>query len=115
MLLTPPGLRAAADLYQIAGWRSIFLGADVPMVDLPGMINHFQPDLLLLGATLSTQLPRVQQAIAAVRTTSECSVKIIVGGAAFDDVADVWKKVGADGYAARLDEAVSLGARLTGG
>lgn len=108
------GLRALADLYQIAGWRSIFLGADVPMADLPGMINYFQADLLLLGASLSTQLPRVQQAIAAARASSERPVKIIVGGAAFDEATDVWKKVGADGCAARVDEAVSLGARLTG-
>jgi methanogenic corrinoid protein MtbC1 len=108
------GLRAVADLYQIAGWRSIFLGADVPMEDLPGMINYFQADLLLLGATLSTQLPRVQQAIAAARASSELSVKIIVGGSAFDEATDLWKKVGADGYAARVDDAVRLGAQLTG-
>jgi len=108
------GLRAVADLYQIAGWRSIFLGADVPMEDLPGMISYFQADLLLLGATLSTHLPRVQQTIAAARASSERTVKIIVGGAAFDEATDVWKKVGADGYAARPDEAVSLGTRLTG-
>lgn len=107
------GLQAVADLYQIAGWRPIFLGADVPMEDLPGMINYFQADLLLLGATLSTQLPRVQQTVAAARASSERSVKVIVGGAAFDEAAGLWKKVGADGYAARVDEAVSLGTRLT--
>ncbi len=109
------GLRAVADLYQIAGWRAIFLGADVPMEDLPGMINYFQADLLLLGATLSTQLPRVKKTIAAIRVRSERPAKIIVGGAAFDEVPDLWKQIGADGYASRIDEAVKLGARLTGG
>lgn len=106
------GLRAVADLYQLAGWKTIFLGADVPMDDIPGILNYFQADLLLLGATLSTQLPRVQQTIVAARERSERPVKIIVGGAAFDEAADVWKKVGADGYAARVDEAIGLGARL---
>ena len=108
------GLRAVADFFQMAGWRSIYLGADVPMEDLPVMINYFQADVLLLGATLSTQLPRVRQAIAATRSGSERSVKIIVGGTAFDEGSALWKKVGADGYAGRVDEAVSLGARLTG-
>jgi len=108
------GLRAVADLYHLAGWKSIFLGADVPMDDLPGVINYFQADLLLLGATLSTQLPRVQQTIAAVRERAQQPVKVVVGGAAFDEAADVWQKVGADAYAARIDEAVSLGARLVG-
>ena len=108
------GLRAVADLYQLAGWRTIFLGADVPMEDLPAILNYFQADLLLLGATIVTQLPRVQQTIAAVRTRSDRPVKVIVGGAAFDETADLWKKVGADGYASRVDEAVTLGARLVG-
>lgn len=106
------GLRALADLYQMAGWRTIFLGADVPMEDLPGVINYFQADLLLLGAMLATHLPRVQQTIAEARARSERPVKIIVGGAAFDETSAVWKSVGADGYAGRVDEAVALGARL---
>jgi methanogenic corrinoid protein MtbC1 len=108
------GLRAVADLYQLAGWRTIFLGADVPMDDLPAIIEYFQADLLLLGATIATQFPRVQQAIAAVRRRSARPVKVIVGGAAFDEAAGLWQKAGADGYAARIDEAVALGARLVG-
>lgn len=108
------GLRAVADLYQMAGWRTIFLGADVPMEDLPAVIGYFQADLLLLGATISTQLPRVQQTIGAVRSRSERPVKVVVGGAAFDETPDLWRKLGADGYAARVDEAVTLGARLVG-
>jgi methanogenic corrinoid protein MtbC1 len=41
-------------------------------------------------------------------------VKVIVGGAAFDEADEVWKKVGADGYASRVDQAVTLGGRLVG-
>lgn len=108
------GLRAVADLYQLAGWRTIFLGADVPIADLPAMLNYFQADLLLLGATLATHVPRVQQAIASTRAGAERPVKVIVGGAAFDEAPAVWKAVGADGYAGRVDQAVSLGARLVG-
>ena len=108
------GLRAVADLYQLAGWRTIFLGADVPAEDLPSILNYFQADLLLLGATIATQLPRVQQAIATLRAQGDRPVKVIVGGAAFDEADEVWKKLGADGYAARIDEAVTLGGRLVG-
>jgi methanogenic corrinoid protein MtbC1 len=108
------GLRAVADLYQMSGWRTIFLGADVPMEDLPAVLNYFQADLLLLGATLATQVPRVQQTIAAVRSRGDRPVKVIVGGAAFDEVPELWRKLGADGYAARVDDAVALGGRLVG-
>jgi methanogenic corrinoid protein MtbC1 len=108
------GLRAVADFYQMAGWRTIFLGADVPADDLPAMLNYFQADLLLLGAMLSTHLPRVEQAIKTVRSTAEKQPKIIVGGAAFDEASDLWQRIGADGYASRVDDAVAMGARLVG-
>ncbi len=108
------GLRAVADLYQMAGWRAIFLGADVPTEDLPKVLEYFQADLLLLGATMSTQLPTVKQTIAAVRDRTERKVTVIVGGAAFEDAPELWRKLGADGYASRIDEAVALGGRLVG-
>lgn len=108
------GLRAVADLYQLAGWRALFLGADVPTGDLPTALGYFGADLLLLGASLSTQIARVTEAIAAVRSRCERPVKIIVGGAAFDEVPELWRKIGADGYAPTADQAVTLGARLIG-
>ena len=108
------GLRALADLYQLAGWRTIFLGSDVPMRDLPATLTFFEADLLLLGASLSTQVPKVQQTILAVRERCERDIKIIVGGAAFDEAPSVWEKVGSDAYAPTLDQAVSVGGRLVG-
>lgn len=108
------GLRAAADLYQLAGWRSVFLGADVPREDLIAMLGAFDADVLLLGVTLTTQLPRAGETIAQIRRRCERRVQVIVGGAAFDEASEVWKTLGADGYAADLASAEPLGARLTG-
>jgi methanogenic corrinoid protein MtbC1 len=108
------GLRAAADLYQLAGWRSIFLGADVPQEDLLSMLDVFAADVLLLGVTLAPQLPRAGETIRAVRERFERRVQIIVGGAAFDEAPVLWKALGADGYAASLASVESLGARLVG-
>jgi methanogenic corrinoid protein MtbC1 len=108
------GLRATADLYQLAGWRSIFLGADVPEEDLPGMLGYFDADVLLLGVSLAPQLPRASQAIELLRERCERRVQIIVGGAAIDEAPDVWKTLGADGYAADLATVEQLGAHLAG-
>jgi methanogenic corrinoid protein MtbC1 len=108
------GLRAAGDLYQLAGWRVIFLGADVPEHDLPAMVAVFNADILLLGVTLAPQLSRAGKAIELVRKHSDRPVKIIVGGAAIDEAPEVWKTLGADGYAADLTAAEPLGARLAG-
>jgi methanogenic corrinoid protein MtbC1 len=106
------GLRAVADLYQLAGWRSIFLGSDVPVRELPAMLTFFDADLLLLGATLSTQIQKVAETIQVIRDRCERDVKIIVGGAAFDEAPQLWRRMNSDGYCDSIDGAVSLGSEL---
>lgn len=108
------GLRALGDLFQLAGWRAIFVGSDVPAQELPTLLTFFEVDLLVLGATLGTHVPRVEQAIRSIRDRCERPVKVIVGGSAFDEAPELWQRVGADGYGARLDAAVELGGRLVG-
>lgn len=108
------GLRAAADLYQLAGWRAIFLGADVPQEDLPAILGIFDADVLLLGVSLAPQLPMASQAIKLIRKQCERPVQVIVGGAAVDEAPEVWRTLGADGYAADLASVERLGARLVG-
>lgn len=108
------GLRALADMYQLAGWRAIFVGCDVPLQELPALLSFFEADLLMLGATLATHVPRVEQAIRSIRERCERPVRIVVGGAAFDETTDLWEKVGSDGYAPSIDRALDVGARLVG-
>ena len=108
------GLRAVSDVYQMAGWRTIFLGCDMPMQDLPATLTFFNADLLLLTATLGTQLPRTRQTIKTIRERCGNDVKILVGGAAFDEAQDIWRKVGADGYGPTIDEALRVGNELVG-
>ncbi len=108
------GLRAVGDLYQLAGWRVIFVGADVPLQEFPTMLTFFGADLLMLGATMATHVARVEQTVHSIRTRCERPVRVLVGGGAFDEVPELWRKVGADGYAPTIDGALSVGARLVG-
>jgi len=107
------GIRAISDMYQLAGWRTVYLGSDVPVHDLAEVVDIFDADILLLGATLSTQLGAAIKAIKVVREQCGDGVKIIVGGYAFDESPTLWEQVGADAYAAGVDEAVATGQRLT--
>lgn len=106
------GPHAVADLYRLAGWCAIFPGAGVPVDDFPVLVDSFRADVLLLGATIITQLPLVRQVIAAVRTAAGRPVKVLVGGSACDAAPGIWRRLGADGYAATVDEALESGARL---
>ncbi|MEJ2514630.1 MAG: cobalamin-dependent protein [Gammaproteobacteria bacterium] len=109
------GIRVIADFLEIAGWRSIYLGADVPASELSAAVQYFEGDLLVLSAALPTQLEHVGAATASVRRLENRDVKVMVGGLAFGDQPELWKTLGADGYAESASEAVDLAASLVAG
>ena len=96
------GSRALADLYQLAGWRSIFLGADVPATDLPAMLDAYDATIVCLSGTLSTQIDQVAEAVKLIREHCER------GGALFDETPEVAKTIGADAYTADIREALQI-------
>ncbi len=107
-------VRVLADLFEIAGWRAICLGSDVPVADVVAAAKHFKADLLALSVALPTQLKTARQTIEAVQGDDTLDTKILVGGGAFAELPDLWKGLGADGYVEKVDRAVELGGRLVG-
>ena len=110
------GARALSDLYYLSGWRSIFLGADVPVADLPTALNAYNAAVITLTATLTTQADQAAEAVRLIHAGCERPVKVLVGGALFDEAPELAQEIGADAYSADLREAVQLSATfLTSG
>jgi MerR family transcriptional regulator, light-induced transcriptional regulator len=107
-------VRVLADFFDLAGWRTVHLGASVPAPELTTALQYFDGELLVLSAALSVQLPSVAEAIEAVRRIEGRPVRVMVGGLAFSDAPEIWRKLGADGFAADARAAVGLGAELVG-
>ncbi len=107
-------VRVLADFFEMAGWRSICLGANVPPSDLATAVVYFDADLLMLSAALSTQIKMARQTIEEVRQLPDRTTKILVGGSGFNDAPELWQRIGADGHALTADSAVTLGAQLVG-
>lgn len=107
-------VHALGFIFERHGWKSVVLGANVPVFDLVRATQHFAADLLVLSVTLSTQLRSAAQTIDAVRAIPDFPVRIVVGGPAFDDSDVLWARIGADGHAPTMKAAVSEGARLLG-
>jgi methanogenic corrinoid protein MtbC1 len=105
------GLRAVTDLFRLAGWRALFLGTNMPAEEIARAAAAFDVELVLLNATLTTQLHALDDAIAAVRRLAP-RCKVLVGGLAFDGLPDLWRQLGADAHAPTIDAAVALGATL---
>jgi methanogenic corrinoid protein MtbC1 len=73
----------------MAGWRTIQLGADVPINDLAQAVECFDADLVALSASLSVQFETVKSTIQAIKSGRRGDlVKILVGGLAFADQAN---------------------------
>jgi methanogenic corrinoid protein MtbC1 len=105
------GLRVVADLFRLNGWRTIFLGADVPAHEITRAAQSFSAVLIVLSATLTTQLAALASSIEEIKRAAP-ETKVLIGGQALQDAPDLWRQLGADGYASDVSSAVEIGRRL---
>jgi methanogenic corrinoid protein MtbC1 len=105
------GLRAVTDLFRLAGWRALFLGTNMPAEEIARAAAAFAVELVVMNATLATQLHALGDAIQTIRRLAP-RCKVLVGGLAFEGLPDLWRQLGADGHAPTIDAAVPLGAAL---
>ena len=94
------GVRMVADLLELEGWDSYYVGANVPAASVVRTLVERHADLLAISATMTFHIDEVRAMIAAVRGSEECrDVKILVGGYPFLVEPQLWRRVGADGHA----------------
>lgn len=105
------GLRIVCDFLEMEGWSSIYVGANTPAADIIRLIVREKADVLAISATMTFHVQRVREIIDAVRK-SMLPVKIIVGGLPFRMSPDLWKNIGADGFARNAAELPDLMSRL---
>lgn len=105
------GLRIVADQFEMNGWRSLFLGANMPIADLAQAASEIRPDLIALSVGLPINLRSAAETIAALRSALP-ETKILVGGRPFAMISELWRDVGADGCAGSAEEAVRVGGEL---
>jgi methanogenic corrinoid protein MtbC1 len=104
--------RIVADFLELEGWRSIYLGADLPATDLVAGIHDFRASLVAISASMPSQLQYVEQTIKLIRQEGPPDVKIMIGGHAFAEAPDLWRIYGADAFAATVDQAPQLADQL---
>ncbi len=105
------GLRILAAFFELDGWRTIFLGANTPSVDLSLAAQKFHADLVVIGATLNTHRAGVARAVQTLRSFRE-DQRILVGGPGFDGFEGPTPQVGADACVTGAKDALRLGREL---
>ena len=102
------GAMLRSSLYEVND-----LGVDVTAERFVEAAKESRPDVIGLGAYMTTTMRGMEKVIAALEDAGlRDSVKVVIGGAAV--TADYADRIGADGYGPDAVEAVSLVDRLTG-
>ncbi|WNM56688.1 cobalamin B12-binding domain-containing protein [Candidatus Nitrospira allomarina] len=104
------GSHMVADLLESQGWDIRFLGVNIPHQAILQMIKEFRPTLVGISATMVLKVPIVRDLINDIRThfPPEYTPRILVGGSAFRSLPDVFREIGADGFAYDLRSLTSL-------
>ena len=103
------GIRMISDLLEQAGWRTAYLGADVPHTDVIERVAQHRADVLAVSATMAGHIRGVRELIAALRADPRCAgVRVLVGGRPFTINPRLATLVGADDWAPGAQEALAL-------
>lgn len=88
--------RATSAYLLFLGYRTTFLGADVPAAELQEFLELEGPDVLVLSCTMPGQLVGAR---AGVKAAHSAGVPVIVGGRAFGGSSRRALEIGADAWA----------------
>lgn len=102
------GIRMVADFFEMEGWFSHFLGANMPTHDIVQALETHKADLLAVSASMSSNVLKAKNIITAVRSSRARGTRVMVGGYVFNSVPGLWRRVGADYYAESAESALRL-------
>jgi len=105
------GLRMLTDIFEIEGWDTWYLGANLPDDSIIEMIKEKKPDIIAFSVTVMFYLDKLMALIEGIRKAG-ITTPIMVGGYPFKNDKRLWKKVGADGWAIDPERALKVADRL---
>jgi len=101
------GARMVADIFEMEGWDTYFLGANTPREAVLRTVEERQADILAISVTMATHLGQVSALIDGLRQQERIGqTRVLVGGYPFNQSPNLWQKMGADGYAANAQNAL---------
>ncbi|MFO7641622.1 MAG: cobalamin-dependent protein [Candidatus Competibacteraceae bacterium] len=107
------GVRMVADFFEMEGWDTFYLGANTPTDSVLSALAERQADVLGISATITYHVSEVERLIQAVRADPACrDVLVLVGGYPFNLAPDLWRRIGADGWAPDAQAAVERAREL---
>ena len=101
------GLHMVADFFEMEGWDTYYLGSNTPASSILQTLTERKPDILAISATMAFHINLVTDLIEQVRALpANRQIRILVGGYPFNVDPELWRQVGADGFAANAEQAI---------
>lgn len=101
------GIRMIADILELEGYDTSYLGANTPSDAILDMLKETGAKTILLSATMTYHIERLRRLVDMIKEDPQTKdVKVLVGGRPFLVDPQLWKKIGADGYTRDIREAV---------
>jgi MerR family transcriptional regulator, light-induced transcriptional regulator len=76
------GVKMVADVFELKGWDSFFLGSNVPIGDLVAYAGKVHPDIFALSASIYFHIPDLKSMLLDIRASFP-DTPVLVGGQAF--------------------------------
>lgn len=107
------GIRMVSDFFEMDGWDTYYLGANMPVRQLHDALIEHKADVLALSVSLPIYVSEAAALIKKIRGNENlANLKIMVGGYPFITIPDLWKKVEADGFAQNAQDAITTANEL---
>lgn len=101
------GIRMVSDFFEMDGWDTYYLGANVPDHQLQEYLKEYKADIFALSVTLPTHISKTATLIKKIRSNTNLShLKIMVGGYPFLINPELLEEIGADAFAKNADQAI---------
>lgn len=105
-----------ADVLECRGWSTTYVADDIAVEALVALLAESNTDLLLISASLPSQIPDMSALISAVRRDPGTKgVKVAVGGRPFRVAPNLMDAVDADGWTRDARSAIDVCDELMGG
>ena len=101
------GIRMVADIFELSGWATNYLGANTPFSAIQESVDLYSANLVALSMASIDDFRQITKIIESLKTNYGSDLKIMVGGYCFNMLPEMWSRIGADAYADNALEAVN--------
>jgi len=115
MLISPKyedhiiGSKMAANIFTIAGYETVFIGANAPWSTVLKAIENKKPKYVSLSFSNFYNTVAARKTIDSIRQEFDYGIKFILSGYALRNDSNLYKEIGGDIYVKSLNDIFSIG------